>query len=249
MKYLLLLPALFLFAFKLQASTADDLVKKGKQAERNLHEKDALNFYKKALVSNPKNVNALSGASIMCANIGHRQSSKSIKTDYYNASIIYAKRALKLNAKSAEANYAMAVAYGRKVYTIMLPKPRIAMSAKIKKYAELAIKYNPKHYKALTILGMWHYERATLTYAEKKLVALLGGLPNGSLKNSLYYLNKSRKLAPSNIATLFELGKVYKELGKRNDTRIIWTKALSQSNKNQDDPYRKKDIKKRLLKI
>lgn len=249
MKYLILLPALLIFTTSLKANNCEMYILKGAQAEKNLKEKEAFVFYKKAIEANPKSIKALVGASIMCANIGHRQKSSATKEDYYKAAIIYAQRALKVNATNAEANYALAVAYGRKVYTIMLPKARIAMSAKIKKYAELAIQYNPKHYNALTILGMWHYERATLTFAEKKLVALLGGLPNGSINKSFYYLNRSRGIAPNNIATLFELGKVYQELGKRNDTKIVWQKALAQPNKNEDDKIRKLDIKKRLMKI
>ena len=229
-----------------QSSELEEYLNKAKNEKSNLNELAALVNYKKALKINPRSVEALCGASIMSANIGERNSRS--KKSLYEAAIIYAKTALKINPESAEANFALAVAYGRKVYTIMSPEPRIAMSAKIKKYAEQAVKYDDKHYEALTLLGIWHYERSTLTLAEKKIVSLLGGLPKGSLSQARQYLEKSQQIAPKNIATLLELGKVYKELGKTSLSRSTWKKALIASLQYQNDKRRKLEIKKRLAK-
>lgn len=249
MKFLFFLLFTIIFSPFSYAQTSQDYIKKGKTAMQKMQEKQALDFYKKALKINPTHIEALSYSSLLCANIGHRSNDSKFKKSYYEAAIIYARDALKVNSKNADANFAMAVAYGRKVYTIMSPKPRIAMSAKIKKYAEQAVLYNPNDYKALTLLGMWHYERATLTFAEKKIVAFLGGLPNGSLQNARNYLEKSLRLNSKNIATYLELGKVYKEIGKKQESIKTWQKALALMNQYQDDNNCKKEIRARLARI
>ncbi len=243
---------LFLFSFSytfIHAKSGKEFLEAGKVAQKKLLEKEALEYYKQAIKENPREIEALNQASILCSNIGHRATNMASKKSYYKAAAIYAKTALKINPKNANANFAMAVAYGRKVYLINSPKPRIAMSALIKQYAERSIQINPNHSEALTLLGMWHYERATLTFAEKKIVAFLGGLPSGSLAQAKKYLERSKSLSPNNIATLMELGKLYKEIGTRNEVIKIWNQALTKSNQYKDDVSRKKEIKRRLAKI
>lgn len=249
MKYLLLVSTFLIYGNLLFAKNSKDYLVLGDNAVSNMQEKAALIYYKKALKLNPQEIEALNGASVMCSNIGNRSSLQANKKAYYNAAITFAKTALKVNAQNANANFAMALAYGRKVYLINAPKPRIAMSALIKKYAERAVRIDPKHNEALTMLGIWHYERATLTFAEKKIVALLGGLPNGSIIQAKEYLEKSKSIAPGNIATLVELGKVYKELGKKNKVLTLWKQALNKANQYKDDAARKTDLKKRLTSI
>ena len=249
MKHILLFAA-FLFSNSfIQAKTSAEFIELGHAAEKNMHEKEALEYYKKAIKVNPRTIEALHSASIMCSSIGHRAKEAATKKAYYKAAIIYAKTALKVNSKNADANFALAIAYGRKVYLINSPKPRIAMSALIKKYAERTIQINPRHHEALTLLGMWHYERATLTFAEKKIVAFLGGLPKGSLGQAKKYLERSKGVSPNNIATLMELGKVYKETGRKNEVIKVWNQALTKSNQYREDILRKEEIRRRLRQI
>jgi tetratricopeptide (TPR) repeat protein len=233
----------------LLANSSQEFVNLGRSAQENLNEQKALAYYKKALKVNPRNIEALSQSSILCANIGNRSKKNTTRDDYYKASKTYATLALRIEPNNANANFAMAVFYGRKVYTVMFPKSRIALSAKIKKYAEKAVRIQPNHYEALTILGMWHYERATLTVAEKQIVSILGGLPKGSLNEAIQYLEKSKSIAPENITNLLALGNVYKELGKKDRCSKIWSKALLLKNQYQDDIQRKKKIKQRLAKL
>lgn len=249
MKNLFAFLSAIVFSLSAFAHTGMEYTVKGNKAQHQLNEQEALKYYEQAIKLNPRNVEALSQASIMCANIGNRSTNNLTRDKYYKTALTYAQLALKLAPKNADANFAMAVYYGRKVYTVTYPKSRIALSAQIKKYAERTLQYQPNHFEAMTILGMWHYERATLTYAEQKIVAFLGGLPDGSLKEAKQYLRKSNAIAPNNITTHFALGKICKEEGNKKQCIIYWTKALKMKAQYQDDLAKKQDIKKRLANI
>src|SRR5689334_17872694 len=89
------------------------ITKDAEKLETSFHEYDALQKYKEVLRHQPANLNALCKASDLCSRIGHRETDKAKQLDYYNAAKKYAEVALKVNDKSAEANFVMAVAMGR----------------------------------------------------------------------------------------------------------------------------------------
>jgi tetratricopeptide (TPR) repeat protein len=246
MKKYIISVLLICFYFTATSTSPNETVRKGKAAEKTLNENAALKLYLKAIKQNPNNIEALTGAAMMYSNIGSRQSKSSSKTAYYKKAMTIAKKAFQLKPSDAHTNFTMAVVHGREVYVRALPKTKISYSAKMKKYLDRAVKLNPNHKDAWTLLGLWHYERATITAVEKRFVKLLGGLPNGTLSRATYCLNKCYQLDKYHIMNLLTMGKVFRSLGKIDQTKLYWKKGLSAKVVRLDDKIYKQEIMRRL---
>jgi tetratricopeptide (TPR) repeat protein len=100
MKNIILVILSILFSLSSLANTNQELMKLGHAAQQRLNEEEALKYYSQAIKDNPQNIEALSQASIMSANIGHRSSSSAVQNKYYNISLNYAQLALNINSNS-----------------------------------------------------------------------------------------------------------------------------------------------------
>ncbi len=101
-------------------------------------------------------------------------------------------------------------------------KEKVAASRSIKKYAELALKYDPKNAGAWHVLGRWNYGVATLNLAERTAAkALFGGLPEGSLDRAIACYKKSMRYDPDYLLNYLELGKAYKEKGDYTSAKKV----------------------------
>ncbi len=249
MTKLLPILALLLMCNNLFALTSNDYLRKGQLAEIKLQEVKALELYNKAIKLNPNNAEALSCAALLYSNIGSRKANNQQKEGFYKKAMKFATRSYKLEPTNANTNFAMAVIHGREVFMTSLPKAKIRWSAKMKKYADRAVKFDPMHKDAWALLGFWHYERATLTKIEKNIVGLLGGLPPGSIKQSIYCINKCKSIDKNHVMNLLTLGKVYKHLGKKEKAKSTWNIAINSKTIHFNDKLYKIEAKRRLSKI
>ncbi len=243
MKRILLLFTLFTFGLCNVVNASSENVTKAKSAIKAKNEKQAFEYYKKAMKANPRDAEALAGASLMCSRIGNRTADKSLRSSYFKAANTYANAALKVAPTSAEANYVKSVALGR-VALISGAKDKVAASRNIKKYAEKAIKYNSKHAGAWHVLGRWNYGVATLNFAERAAAnALFGGIPEGSIAKCISCYKKSMSYDPSYILNYLELGKAYIEDGQTSAAKSILAKGMKKPSLLQDDDATKKECK------
>src|SRR5690242_11138514 len=168
---------LLLFTLTARAQTAEELVAAGRRLESVKKESDALAGYKEALKMQPANTAALCRASILSSREGNRQAAKELKESYYQAARIYAEAALKQDPASDTANLAMAIALGR-LALISGVKEKVAYSRDMKKYADLALKVNPRYAEAWFIEGQWNYAVGNMNFAERAAAKMLfGGAP------------------------------------------------------------------------
>src|SRR5699024_1518620 len=100
----------------------------------------AFDLYNKLVKENKDDVNALWHSSLLYSRLGHQLKSKNDKIEYFKTAKRRALRALKQDAKSSMANYAMAVALGRMASISTDLQKKIAASRKIRKYAVRALK-------------------------------------------------------------------------------------------------------------
>ena len=249
MKNLLLLLLSICLTISLQAQTAVELVKQGNAALKNKKEKLALDYYKKALAKDKKNDAAYAGASLMYSRIGNRQAGKSSKVSYFKAAKSHGLVALKLKSNSSFNNYVVSVAMGR-MALISGSKAKVAASRDIKKYADKAIKLNPKNADAWVVLGKWNYAVSNLNFAEKAAANMLfGGLPDGDINKAIKCFEKARTLQPNNVLTYLDLAKCYKQTKKKAKAKSLLTRGLKLSNKTYDDASHKKEMKTLLAKL
>ncbi|SEW53590.1 tetratricopeptide repeat protein [Chitinophaga arvensicola] len=229
-----------------RAQSVTDMMEEARQLEKQMKESEAFEKDKEILKIQPAELDALNQASQLCSRIGNRQKSKDDKISYFNLAKSYAQQALKVNPNSPESNLSMAIAMGR-MALISGAKDKVAASKDVKKYAELAIKFNPSMAQAFHVLGKWNFEVANLNAFERGAAKMLfGGLPDGSLQNAIANYEKCRQLDPGFILNYYELARAYKADDQQEKAIDVLKKALTLRNITQDDASIKADCKKML---
>lgn len=245
-----LISTLFLLLIGSLICSAQDLVALQKEAERlELSNYEAAYAkYQEILKIQPINLNAICKCSELCSTIGHRQTDKKLKIEYFKTARHFAEIALRLSPNSSEANFVMAIAMGR-MALILSGKEKMEAVNEIKKYAELSIKANPNNYKPYHILGRWHFEVSNLGAIEKAAARIFyGGLPPASLKEAIYNYEKSMSLNPEATVNYTELAKSYERNREKARAIALLNKLQTLPEKSQDDA-RVKAEGKRLLGI
>ncbi len=218
----------------------NQLIKEAQQQESSFHENEAFLKYAYILKLQPTNLTALCKCSELSSRIGARQSGKDKMNEYFIAAKNYAAAALRNDPNSSEANFVMALALGR-LSLIAGTKERIELARDIKKYAEISIRLDPFNFKPYHVLGKWNYEVSNLNVAERALAKLIyGGLPSASLKQSIFYFEKSRTLNPSFILNYLELARAYHRNNENNKALDLLRTVQSLPNMITDDARVKK---------
>lgn len=248
MRYLLTTVFSILFWILAAGQDVAGLVKEADRLESLPNETGAFNKFREVLKIQPTHLYALVKCSELCSRIGKRQPNKTSMNDYYNAAKIYAETALKLNPASSDANCVMSIAMGR-IALSKSGKEKITAAKEIKRYAELAIKYDANNFRAWHVLGKWHYEVSNLNGLERAAAKVFfGGVPAASIKESISAYEKVRALDPAFVVNYLELARAY----KRNDEKakaIAQLKALQLlPNKTEDDVPAKQEAKELLQK-
>lgn len=201
------------------AQPVEELVKQADALEKEMKETEAYAKFKEIVRQHPQHLYALNKCSELASRIGRMQNTKEKQADFYRAAKIYAERSLKVNPKDSDANMVMSLAYGR-MALLLSGKEKVAYVRDIKIYAERAVAYNPKNFKALHVLGKWHYEVTSLNAVEKAgLKVFFGGLPKASYDSSLYFYQRAGALSPGFVLNYLEMAKVYYK--QKNKTRAI----------------------------
>jgi hypothetical protein len=200
---------LLIFPFSSFSQNVKGLIQDARQQESAFHENEAFLRYAEVLKLEPDNLVALCKCSELSSRIGARQTGKEKMREYFIAARNYASRALRRDSSSSDANFVMALALGR-LSLIAGTRERIELARGIKKYAEISIRLDPSNFKPYHILGKWNFEVSNLNVAEKSIAKIIyGGLPPASLKQSIYYFEKSRTLNPAFLRNYLELARAY----------------------------------------
>ncbi|MFI5124611.1 MAG: hypothetical protein ACHQDF_04740 [Chitinophagales bacterium] len=223
------------------------LLREAQQQESSFHENEAFLKYAEILKLQPNHLIALCKCSELSSRIGARLSGKDKMQEYFIAAKNYASAALRLDANSSDANFVMALALGR-LSLIAGTRERIVLARDIKKYAETSIRLDPSNFKPYHVLGKWNYEVSNLNVAERSIARLIyGGLPAASLKQSIYYFEKSRSLNPSFLLNYLELARAYHRENEKEKAFELLHTVLALPSMIYDDT-RVKATAKELLK-
>lgn len=222
------------------------MIKDAERHEAKPDEKAAFLKYKEALKQQPSNVYILTKCSELCSRIGNREVNTTSRDNYYREAIMYGSTALKYQPNNDEANVAMAIALGRTLL-VKSGREKVKGVKEIKRYADNALRVNAKNFKAWHVLGKWNYEVSNLNLMERAATNLLyGGLPGGSLKNSIAAYEKARILNPNFMLNYLELGKAYNRNDEKINAIIQLKTLLTLPVKTEDDPRIKREAKKLL---
>lgn len=223
------------------------VIKEANRLENLPDEKAAFTTFKEVLKMQPTNVYALNKCSELCSRIGKRQPDKASSNDYYQAAVMYAGIALRIDSNNSESNCVMAIALGRSSLN-KSGKEKIAAAREIKKYVDLSIKNDPHNFKAWHVLGRWNFELSTLNLIERTAAKLLyGAIPAGTLTDAIYAFEKSNSITDGFILNYFELARAYQKNDENGKAIATLKKMLLLTNQTEDDTMIKNDGR-RLLK-
>jgi len=233
-------PALFLFLpivlcapFIAYTQDVAALLRQATQLEAQFREEEALPVYQEVLHRQPDQVLALCRCSDLCCRIGNRQTDKDKKVAYFKEGNAYARSAWRLDSTNSEVNIVMAFSLAR-MALIQSGKERITTAKDIKRYAENAIRYDPKNYKAWHILGRWNYEVSNLNPVERFFARLFyGALPEASLGDAIASYEKSKVLKPDFMLNYYELARCYRRDGQKDKA----IRLLRQMDALRDEMY------------
>ena len=203
---------LFLFIgsfFFTQAQDVAALIKEADRIELTPNETGAFSKFKEILLIQPTNIYVLSKCSELCSRIGTRQTNAKNKQAYFDAALMYATKAIKIAPLDDRANVSMAMILGKSSMG-KSGKEKIKNAKEIKRLLDVALNTNPGNYLAWHILGRWNYEISNISSIERAAAKVfVGTVPEGSIKNAIMYLEKSRTLKPHFILNNYELARAY----------------------------------------
>lgn len=229
-----------------------DLMASASRLREANNEALAITKYEAALKLNPENYEALHSVSLLYSRVGNRfsESDQELKTEYFNKAKDYAEKAIQLNPTDAEGQYVMAVALS-KISLVSDAKARMAVSKDIKKFAETAIRYNPKHSGAWDALGRWNSKVANLSISEKAAASLLfGGVPEGaSNENAVRCFQNALAYEPNYILYMYDLATAYYKVKQVQKCRDQLNALLKLQPITIDDPEIQKEARLMLASL
>jgi tetratricopeptide (TPR) repeat protein len=244
MKPMKLLFFLLIPLFSLVSAAAQDLntmLKEADRLEALPNEGAALNKFKEIVKLHPANVYALSKCSELCSRIGSRETNATKRDEWFKVAQAYATLALKAEPLNDQANVAMAMVLGKSTLT-KSGKEKLKNARVIKKHLDIALKTNPQNYLAWHILGRWNYELSNVSGMEKAGAKLFyGGVPEGTRKNAIMYMEKARSIQPSFILNYLSLATVYHKDGQKTKAISLLKAMQAFPIKTEDDAKHKQD--------
>jgi hypothetical protein len=204
----------FLLPNFINAQVLKNLLEEASQLEKAGFYERALLKYDEILKFSPNNEIANCKSSELNASIGDITEDYILRKKYFQKAYSIAQKCVLMYPNNADANYVLGMSMG-KLTSFISVKEKLNFSKEIKKYAEKAISINKNHILSLFLLGKWHLEICTLSFAEKTAInVFFGGVPNASLAYAIMYFEKIKLLDPAFIANYVELAKSYQAYNK-----------------------------------
>ena len=230
--------------------SADDLVEKGKVFEQKFQANEALPLYLAAEKLEPQNCHVLVRIARQYRYLMTDASSKDEKLRLGNLALSYSERAAAAGPKDCDAQLATAITLG-KMLPYMPAKQQISATPKIKASAERALELDPDNDTAWHILGRWNRVLADVSIAKRYVANMLfmGKLPKGSNEEAERDMKKAIALNPKRLMHYIELGRIYAQMGRKDDARQYINKGLSMPDAEKDDPETKQRGRETLQKL
>lgn len=228
---------------------ADALIAKGNEFDKKLQAKEALDEYLPANKLEPDNVNLLCCIARQYRHLMSDTSSRQEKLRLGTLSLEYADRAANLAPKNAEAQLSSAISYG-KMLPYMGSKDQVRTSPLIKASVDRTLKLDPNNDTAWHILGRWNRVLANINVVKRVLAdALYGQLPVTTNEAAEKCLLKAIEINPNRLIHYIELGRIYAQMGRKEEARKYLQKGLAMPNKEKDDPEMKQIGQQTLQKL
>ncbi|HEY2712946.1 MAG TPA: hypothetical protein VGI60_10555 [Chthoniobacterales bacterium] len=219
--------------------SAKALIAKGDTYDQQLNAQKALEYYLPANKLEPDNVDLLVRIARQYRHMISDTSSKSEKLRLGKISLQYAQRAADLAPNAPEAQLSPAISYG-KMLPYMGSKDQVAASPRIKAAVDRTLALDPSNDTAWHILGRWNRVLADISVLKRVVAkALYGDLPVTTNEEAEECLQKAIAINPNRLIHYIELGRIYAQMGRKEEARKSILKGLSMPNEEKDDPEMK----------
>jgi tetratricopeptide (TPR) repeat protein len=232
-----------------RAEDADALIARGDQFDKQFQPKEALEEYLPANKLEPDNVHLLVCIARQYRHLMSDTSSKQEKLRLGNISLEYAGRAATLAPKNAEAQLSPAISYG-KMLPYMGSKDQVNASPRIKAAVDRTLQLDQTNDTAWHILGRWNRVLANISALKRVLAkTFYGDLPVTTNEAAEKCLLKAIAINPNRLMHYIELGRIYAQMGRKEEARKYLEKGLAMPNKDHDDPEMKEIGQQTLQKL
>lgn len=229
--------------------TVDSLIAKGDDFDRLLEAREALQFYLPASKIEPDNVSLLVK---IARQYRHMMSDTTVKQEKLRLgylSLDFAQRAAELAPKNSEAQLSPAISYG-KMLPSMKTKDQVDTTPKIKAAVDRAIALDPNNDTAWHILGRWNRVLADVNSLKRVLAkAVYGDLPVTTNEEAERCLKKAIAINPNRLMHYIELGRIYAQMGRKDEAQQFIRKGLAMPDQEKDDAEQKEFGRQALKKM
>jgi tetratricopeptide (TPR) repeat protein len=239
--------ALLVTSGALRAQSADTLIAEGDLFYAKLQASEALKYYLPAEKIEPNNVRLLVHISREYRHLMSDESDRTGKVKLGTMAVEYAKRAVEVDPKDPDAQLAVAISYG-KVQPYEGYRQRFDAVHVIKNAADKTIELDPHNDLGWHVLGRWYQGLAEVDPLHRALAQALGGLPPATYQDAATCFEKAIQLNPNRLMHYIALGKVYVEMGKKDEGCRLIQKGLAMQCTEKDDPETKHEGEETLAK-
>jgi tetratricopeptide (TPR) repeat protein len=226
--------------------SVSELIAEGDQFDKQLQAKEALEAYLPANKLEPDNVKLLVCIARQYRHLMSDTSSKQEKLRLGNVSLEFASRAATLAPNNAEAQLSPAISLG-KMLPFMSSKDQFDASPRIKAAADRTLVLDPTNDNAWHILGRWNRVLANVSAVKRVMAkALYGELPVTTNEAAEKCLLQAIEINPNRLMHYIELGRIYAQMGRKEEARKYIQKGMAMPDKEKDDPEMK-EIGKQIL--
>ncbi len=227
----------------------DDLLKRGDACDRRFDAEGALKCYAAVQKSDPKNPALLVRISRQYRHLMSDADSKEEKLRLGGMALAHAQPAAELAPNDPEAQLSVAITYG-KMLPLLGSKERVQASPRIKAAVDKTLQLDPRNDTAWHILGRWHRVLADVGGLKRALAgAIYGKLPKGTNEQAEACFKKAIAINPNRLMHYIELGRVYAQMGRKEEAQGFINKGLAMPSVEKDDAETKARGREALQKL
>jgi tetratricopeptide (TPR) repeat protein len=221
-------------------------LQKADQLEDSDQLNQALEILKSAEQVEPDNPEVLYRISNVNAESVDVASGQKEKKTFAETALKYAKQAVEKGPNLSAAHLSLAIATG-KVTDFVDNRTKMEYSRVIQKEAEKAIQLNSRNDLAYLVLARWNFEMSNLNPILRGIAEMLyGQIPPSSQEKALEYFKKAIAIAPNLIAHRVGYAQALDRMGKKEEARAQYQKALGLTAANREDREDQKEAAKAL---
>jgi tetratricopeptide (TPR) repeat protein len=233
----------------LAAEPSSDLVKAANLHDEKHQPAEALKLYLEAEKAEPKNAEIATRIARQYRRLMSETSSKQEKLKLGQTALEYSRKAAALGPNDSEAQLSTAITLG-KMLPHMSSGEQVDASPKIKASVDRAIALDSSNDLAWHILGRWHRNLANISGIKRALAgALYGKLPPGSNEEAVKCLDKAIAIDRTKLMHQIEMGRIYAQMGRKEEARKYLIKGLSMPTRDKDDAEAKEYGRETLAKL